>query len=81
MKCIIIARVSTFDQNVDPQIEILKSYAKSLGYKHFKLIYAKESGFLGVNYRKSVNELMVAPFFWISFFLKNKIWPNCLYKI
>lgn len=57
MKCIIIARVSTFDQNVDPQIEILKSYAKSLGYNHYKLIYAKESGLLGVNYRKSVNEL------------------------
>jgi DNA invertase Pin-like site-specific DNA recombinase/predicted HTH domain antitoxin len=65
MKCIIIARVSTFDQNVDPQIEILKSYAKSLGYKHFKLIYAKESGFLGVNYRKSVNELF-------SFYEENK---------
>jgi DNA invertase Pin-like site-specific DNA recombinase len=58
MKCIILCRVSTFDQDIDPQISTLKKYAEDLGYTEHHIIETKESGLIDHKDRKGLNELM-----------------------
>jgi len=57
-KCaVLLVRVSTSEQDLKPQINDLKKYAKSKGFNQFKVIETKESGLLDLNKREGANEL------------------------
>ena len=52
MKCVIYARVSTEDQNVDQQAKLLREWCKNNGHEIVWTIKDKESGRLPLSQRK-----------------------------
>jgi len=56
-KCVLLCRVSTPGQELDPQIEDLQKYAESLGYSEYHLVETKESGLINYKNREGTNEL------------------------
>ncbi|MCX6204480.1 MAG: recombinase family protein [Bacteroidetes bacterium] len=62
---VLLVRVSTSEQDLEPQINDLKKYAKSKGFKEFKVIQTKESGLLDLNKKVGTHELF-------KFILENK---------
>ena len=55
---ILLVRVSTFQQDYQPQISDLKQFAKGKGYNHFHIIETKESGLGDLNEKIGANELL-----------------------
>jgi DNA invertase Pin-like site-specific DNA recombinase len=55
--CILLTRVSTPGQELDPQIDDLKQYARSKGLDVFHIIETKESGLINYQNREGTNEL------------------------
>ena len=55
--CILLTRVSTSGQDLDPQIDDLKQYAGSKGLDVFHIIETKESGLINYQNREGTNEL------------------------
>ena len=55
--CVILTRVSTSEQNLDPQIVDVNKYAKSKGFDVFHIIETKESGLINYKNREGTNEL------------------------
>ncbi|MEC4048745.1 recombinase family protein [Flavobacterium sp. SUN046] len=56
-KAVLLVRVSTQQQDYEPQKIDLISYAKSKGYTNFHVIETKESGFTDIAVKKGTNEL------------------------
>lgn len=54
---ILLVRVSTMEQNYDPQIDDLKKYALALGYNKLKIIETKESGLVDFDKKVGTNQL------------------------
>lgn len=54
---ILLVRVSTMEQDYDPQIDDLKSYAKKRGYTKLKIIETKESGLVDLDKKVGTNQL------------------------
>jgi|GEM_PF-1709481 len=54
---ILLVRVSTLQQDYEPQVEDLKQFAKSKGYNTFKIIQTKESGLVEYGKKVGLNEL------------------------
>ena len=50
---ILLVRVSTMEQDYDPQIDDLKKYANSRGYTKLKIIETKESGLVHISQLKA----------------------------
>ena len=57
-KAIILARVSTIEQEYEAQISDLKKYAANLGYTDFKIVANKESGFKSFDKREGFDEVI-----------------------
>ena len=55
---IIIARTSTYGQNIEPQLDELIEYAKNMGYNNLHLIETKESGLMSIEDKIGTNELV-----------------------
>ena len=56
-KCVLLCRVSTIGQELDPQIADLQKYAISKGYSEYHLIETKESGLINYQNREGTNAL------------------------
>jgi site-specific DNA recombinase len=54
---ILLVRVSTSFQDYDPQIDDLKKYALTKGYKNLKIIETKESGLIDMDKKVGTNQL------------------------
>lgn len=54
---ILLVRVSTMEQNYDPQVDDLKKYALTLGYNKLKIIETKESGLVDFDKKVGTNQL------------------------
>ena len=66
---VLLVRVSTSEQDLEPQINDLKKYAKSKGFTEFKVIQTKESGLLDLNKKVGTHELF-------KFISENKQYKN-----
>jgi len=56
-KCVLLCRVSTMGQELDPQISDLKKFAKEKGFGQYKIIETKESGLINFKNREGTNTL------------------------
>ena len=56
-KCVLLCRVSTMGQELDPQISDLEKFAKEKGYGQYKIIETKESGLINFKNREGTNAL------------------------
>lgn len=54
---ILLVRVSTMEQDYDPQIDDLKKYANARGYTKLKIIETKESGLVDLEKKTGTNQL------------------------
>ena len=55
--CILLTRVSTSGQDLDPQTDDLKQYARSKGLDVFHIIETKEGGLINYKNREGTNEV------------------------